>query len=112
MSHEATLIFWQALTPYLNTMDFSKYLAETPTDGPQARKESKTMTTLQLTDNQQTIPQQLPTVISDVKRAYRGYRILSEAAGWKFYASDCLSDQQVSDLEEWLDELQPTRKAA
>lgn len=54
----------------------------------------------------------LPQIISDVKRAYRGYRIHSEAGGWKFYAAECLSEAQVSDLEDWLIDREPDRKRA
>lgn len=44
MTEQLNPAFWQALTPYLNSLDFS-YLAEAPTPGPQVRKESKTMIT-------------------------------------------------------------------
>lgn len=53
----------------------------------------------------------LPQVIDDVKRAYKGYRILS-GGGWKFYAAECLDEAQVGELEEWLVEMQPVKKAA
>lgn len=65
--------------------------------------------TLQLSNNNLTIT--LPQIIRDVKRAYKGYRVLSEE-GWKFYASDCLSETEIEELQEWLIELQPGKKAA
>lgn len=72
--------------------------------------------TLQLADNQPTIAQQLPTttlpqVFSDVKRAYKGFRVFAEGK-WTFYATSCLSSEEVADLEEWLDDPTPVRKAA
>ncbi len=75
------------------------------------------MLTLQQTDNNLTItdeeaPPPLPQVFSDVRRAYKGYRVYSEA-GWKFYASDCLSEEEVGDLEDWLIGVdEPDRKRA
>lgn len=54
----------------------------------------------------------LPQIISDVKRAHKGYRIHSEAEGWKFYATACLTEAQVDDLEDWLIDLEPDRRRA
>lgn len=59
--------------------------------------------TLQLPND----PITLPTVIRDVKRVKGGYRVLAE--GWTFYASTCLDEAQVDELEEWLIELRPER---
>lgn len=52
----------------------------------------------------------LPQVISDVKRAYKGYRVLSNG-GWKFYAAECLDEAQVDELNDWLEEVRPVKKA-
>ena len=56
-------------------------------------------------------PPPLPHTFSDVRRVKGGYRVFSKGK-WTFYARTCLSEAEVSDLEDWLIELQPTRKAA
>lgn len=70
-------------------------------------------TTLQQTDNKQTVnlqepvlPPSLPQVFSDVKRVKGGYKVFNEVK-WTFYAASCLNEAEIADLEEWLEEVAP-----
>lgn len=56
-------------------------------------------------------PPPLPQVFSDVRRVKGGYKVFSKGK-WTFYASSCLSEAEVSDLEEWLDDPVPVKRAA
>lgn len=73
--------------------------------------------TLQQADNKLTInlqepaPLPLPQVFSDVKRVRGGYKVFSDK--WTFYATSCLKEEEVEELEDWLLlETEPERKAA
>lgn len=56
-------------------------------------------------------PPPLPQVFSDVKRVRGGFQVFSKGK-WTFYATSCLSEEEIGNLESWLIELKPVRKAA
>jgi hypothetical protein len=68
------------------------------------------MTTI-ITQSQASPTQPLPTVIANVRRVKGGYSVYN-GKKWTFYARTCLSEADVNELEDWLVELEPTRKAA
>jgi hypothetical protein len=62
------------------------------------------------TEGEET-PPPLPQVFSDVKRVKGGYKVFVKSK-WTFYAASCLNEEEVADLETWLEEEKPVRKAA
>jgi hypothetical protein len=60
---------------------------------------------------QDEAPPPLPQMFSDVKRVKGGFKVFSKGK-WTFCAASCLNETEVSELEDWLEECKPGKKAA